>query len=65
MDYKENIMFGLFNAKNDKKSDSFIDNVNINKDGVVSLNIENKEVQVQIFKQIEKLKTFEKELSSS
>jgi hypothetical protein len=57
--------FNIFSSKKDKKSSSDVDNVNINEDGIVSLNLENKFVQEQLFAQIKKLKTYESELTAS
>lgn len=57
--------FPFFSANKDKKHSSNIDNVNINKDGIVSLNFDSQFVQKQLFAQIKKLKTFEKELETS
>ena len=42
----------------DKKSSSDVDNVNINKDGIVSLNLDNEFVQKQLFAQVRKLKNY-------
>jgi len=57
--------FPFFSNKKDKKSSSDVDNVNINKDGIVSLNLESEFVQEQLFAQIKKLKTYESELKAS
>lgn len=57
--------FNLFSDKKDKISSSNVDHVNINKDGIVSLNMESKSVQEQLFAQIKKLKTYENELKAS
>jgi hypothetical protein len=59
------MLFNLFNTNIDKKPSLDVDNVNINKDGVVSLNLESEFVQQQLFAQIKKLKTFENELETS
>lgn len=58
----KSMTFNLFGAKKDKKPSSDVDNVNINKDGIVSLNLDNELVQKQLFAQIKKLKTYESEL---
>jgi len=57
--------FNIFSANKDKKTSSKVDNVNINKDGIVSLNLDSKSVQEQLFAQIKKLKTYENELKAS
>jgi len=61
----KSMTFNLFGAKKDKEPSSDVDNVNINKDGIVSLNLDNKLVQEQLFAQIKKLKTYESELKVS
>lgn len=57
--------FWPFSAKNEAESTSDINSVNINKDGIVSLNLDDKNVQNKIFEQIKKLKTYEDELRRS
>jgi hypothetical protein len=57
--------FNIFSAKKDKEPSSDIDNVNINKDGIVSLNLDSHIVQKQLFAQIKKLKVYENELKTS
>ena len=57
--------FNLFSSQKDSESPSTIDNVNINRDGVVSLNLKSKSVQTQLLAQIAKLKTYEEELKAS
>jgi len=57
--------FSLFGSKKDKVSSSQLDNVNINRDGIVSLNLDDESVQKQVLAQIEKLKTFEQQLKAS
>lgn len=57
--------FNIFKTKKDKDTSSNVDNVNINKDGIVSLNLDSKSVQEKLFTQIQKLKTYENELKTS
>ena len=51
-----------FNLKSTEDTNSTSDNVNINKDGIVSLNLDNKSVQSKLVEQINKLKFYEREL---
>ena len=46
-----------------KNSTSKVDNIHINRDGVVSLDLENKDVQEKVFKEIDKLKSFDDKLT--
>lgn len=51
----EKIMFSLFNSTQSRDTDKQLDTVNIDKNGIVSLNLDNELVQQKIKEQLTKL----------
>lgn len=58
-------MWPFNQKKTDKNNSSVIDNVQIDRDGIVSLNLENEQVRKKVFKQIDKLKSFDQNLNTT
>lgn len=56
-------MWPFSRKKTNKNNSSDIDNVQINRDGIVSLNLENEQVREKVFKQIDKLKALDDKLN--